>query len=45
MGRKSGSQDLGEYFIVSMYNHSQLTLFIVLIGKFDQKSNFRPLLA
>jgi len=28
-----------------MYNHIQLTLFIVLIGKFDQKSNFRPLLA
>jgi len=28
-----------------MYNYIQLTLFIVLIGKFDQKSNFRSWLA
>jgi len=28
-----------------MYNYIQLTLFLVLIEKFDQKSNFRPWLA
>jgi len=28
-----------------MYKYNQLTLFLVLIGKFDQKSNFYPQLA
>jgi len=28
-----------------MYNYFQLTLFLVLIGKFDEKSNFLPWLA
>jgi len=30
------------YYIVSMCKHYQLTLFLVIIGKFDQKSNFKP---
>jgi len=30
------------YYIVSMYKYYQLTLFLVLIGKFDQKLNFYP---
>jgi len=30
------------YYVVSIYNYYQLTLFLVLIGKFDQKSNFIP---
>jgi len=29
-------------YIVSMYNYYHLTLFLVLIKKFDQKSNFHP---
>ena len=29
------------YYTVSMYNYYHLTLFLVLIGKFDQKS-FHP---
>jgi len=29
-------------YLVSMYNYFQLTLFLVLIEKFDKKSNFRP---
>jgi len=33
------------HYIVSMYSYIQLTLFLVLIGKFDQKLNFRPWLA
>jgi len=33
------------YYIISMYKYSQLTFFLFLIGKFDQKSNFQPLLA
>jgi len=28
------------YYIVSIYKYYQLTLFLVLIGKFDQKINF-----
>jgi len=28
-----------------MYKYYQLILFLVLIGKFDQKSNFQPRLA
>jgi len=28
-----------------MYNYIQLILLLVLVGKFDQKSNFRPWLA
>ena len=28
-----------------MYKYYQLTLFLVLIGKFDQKLNFQPRLA
>jgi len=31
------------YYIVSMYKYYKLTLFLVLIGKFDQKSNFSPI--
>jgi len=30
------------YYIVSMYKYYQVTLFLVLIQKFDQKSNFQP---
>jgi len=30
------------YYIVSMYEYYQLTLFLVLIEKFDQKPNFSP---
>jgi len=30
------------YYIISIYKYYQLTLFLVLIGKFDQKSNFQP---
>jgi len=30
------------YYIVSIYKYYQLTLFLVLIGKFDQKSYFQP---
>jgi len=30
------------YHIVSMGNYYQLNLFLVLIEKFDKKSNFRP---
>ena len=33
------------YYIVSMYKYYQLTLFLVLIWKFDQKSNFHHRLA
>ena len=33
------------YYIVSMYNYYWLTLFLVLIKEFDQKSNFQPRLA
>ena len=33
------------YYIVSMYKYYQLALFLVLIGKFNQKSNFYPRLA
>jgi len=33
------------YYIVTMYKYYQLTLFLVLIGKFDQKPNFQPRLA
>jgi len=33
------------YYIVSIYNYYQLILFVVLIEKFNQKSNFRPQLA
>jgi len=28
-----------------MYKYYQLTLFLVFIGNFDQKSNFQPQLA
>ena len=30
------------YYIVTVYKYYQLTLFLVLIGKFDQKPNFQP---
>jgi len=30
------------YYIVSMYNYYQLTLFLVLIKIFDQKLSFHP---
>jgi len=30
------------YYIVSVYKYYRLTLFLVLIGKFDQKPNFQP---
>jgi len=30
------------YYIISMYKYYQLTLFLVLIGKFDQKQTFIP---
>jgi len=30
------------YYISSMYKYYKLTLFLVLIGKFDKKSNFHP---
>jgi len=33
------------YYIVSMYKYYQLSLFLFLIRKFDQKSNFQPRLA
>jgi len=33
------------YYIVSMYKYYYLTLFLVLNGKFDQKSNFHHQLA
>jgi len=29
------------YYIVSIYKYYQVTLFLVLIQKFDQKSNFQ----
>jgi len=29
------------YYIVSIYKYYILTLFLFLIGKFDQKSNFQ----
>jgi len=31
-----------QYYIVFIYNYFKLTLFLVLIGKFDKKTNFRP---
>jgi len=30
------------YYIISIYKYYEKTLFLVLIGKFDQKSNFHP---
>jgi len=30
------------FYIDYMYNYYQLTMFLVLIEKFDQKSNFQP---
>ena len=30
------------YYIVSMYKYYQLTIFLILIGNFDQKLNFQP---
>ena len=30
------------YYIVSIYKYYQVTLFLVLIQKFDRKSNFQP---
>ena len=49
MGPKWGEsvifKNLKWYNIVCMYKNYQLTFFLVLIGKFDQKSNFQPLLA
>jgi len=30
------------YYIVSMYKYYQLTLLLVLIGKFDQSQTFSP---
>ena len=30
------------YYIVSMYKYNQLALFVVLNGKFNQKSNSQP---
>jgi len=29
------------YYIISMYKSYLLTFFLILIGKFDQKSNFQ----
>ena len=44
-GRKCDYQESGVYYKVFMYNYHQLTLFLVLIWKFDQKSSFHPQLA
>ena len=44
MGEKRDFHDLKLYYIVSMYKYYQLTFFLVLIGKFDQKSNSQPLI-
>jgi len=41
MGRKCDIQEHELYYIFSMYKYYQLTLFLFLIGKFDQKSNFQ----
>jgi len=45
MGEKFIFMNCGWYYIVSMYKYYQLTLFLVLIGKYDQKSNLQPRLA
>jgi len=45
MGEKCDFQEPLVVLHHSMYKYYQLTLFLVLIGKFDQKLNFQPRLA
>jgi len=42
MGENLIFTNCGWCYIVSMYKNYQLTLFLVLIGKFNQKSNLQP---
>ena len=42
---KHDFQEMRVVLQVYIYSYYQLTLFLVLNGKFDQKSNFHPVLA
>ena len=45
MGRKRGENvviKIRLWYTLSMYKYYQLTFFLILIEKIDQKSNFQP---
>jgi len=42
MGKNVVLKSREQYYIVFIFNYFQLTLFLVLIGKFDRKANIQP---